>query len=220
MRKYPFIGFFEYLRKHLLFLPQQNFIIFHVFCSLALVSEVDFPQFNSISSMKEMLDYYATGPASEIDSSARFDFDIWNLIENWRRILGIAGNRLLDIGGGLGKFSAMAIRRGFDVTMVDISRDIIQRAVALHPELKNRVYILDIFNPQNVTDFIRKHGQFDIILSLGFVVNHTDSPEKILCALDNHLKLAKANSLLVIDIEIGEIGPFLHGVISGAHYYH
>jgi len=155
--------------------------------------------------MKEMLDYYATGPASEIDSSARFDFDIWNLIENWRRILGIAGNRLLDVGGGLGKFSAMAIRKGFDVTMVDISRDIIQRAVALHPELKDRVYILDIFNPQNVTDFIRKHGQFDIILSLGFVVNHTDSPEKILCALDNHLKLAKANSLLVIDIEVCEM---------------
>lgn len=150
--------------------------------------------------------FYNTMEEDLITSEPSFTFDMWNLIlellnENGKS----AKRRLIDVGGGTGRLSRIGFKHGFDVYLTDILPELLDIAVTKYNEFEGRTYILDIFDPKSVDEFIDAHGYFDVVLCLGFVINHTDSLEKTETAFFNLVKLMNNGAVLVLDALIREL---------------
>jgi SAM-dependent methyltransferase len=156
---------------------------------------------------REIRKYYLSINEEEVISDiSQKKFDIWELMEKFRRELGVE-RRLIDIGGGMGYFAYNALKEGYDVIMIDALEEFVKKAGEKYPELKERVYVVDIFNEENVSKFIDKLGQFDVVTVLGSVPNHAVNKKKLKRGLYNILKFGNTNSLLVIDLLLEEMFP-------------
>lgn len=141
-----------------------------------------------------------------ITSESDFTFDMWSLILGLLNENGKEGKRrLIDVGGGTGRLSRAAFRYGFEVYLTDILPELLNIATAKYSEFEGRTYLLDIFDPKSVDDFIDAHGYFDVVLCLGFVINHTDSLERTETAFFNLVKLMNDKAVLVLDALIREL---------------
>jgi SAM-dependent methyltransferase len=155
----------------------------------------------------EVKRYYASAPDKEIisDTSAK-TFDIWSIVESWRKKLGI-GNRLLDVGVGTGDFFHQAFKKGYNVMGVDLLEEIVQKVATKFPELKDKLQIVNILDEKSVSEFVRKFNKFDIVTILGLVPNHAENKQQLMTTLYNLTKFAGVNSLIVVDILLEEMYP-------------
>lgn len=155
----------------------------------------------------EVKSYYVSAPDKEISSdiSAK-TFDIWSIIESWRKKLGI-GNRLLDVGVGTGSFVYQGFKKGYNVMGVDLLEEILQKVSTKFPELKDKLQIVNILDEKSVSAFVRKFNQFDIVTILGLVPNHAENKQQLMTTLYNITKFAGVNSLIVEDLILEEMYP-------------
>ena len=116
-------------------------------------------------------DWAASTPASEV--RVRECFDALTAVEN-RFILGqmgpLAGKLVLDVGSGLGESSVYLALRGAQVTMVDISPGMINKAkeVGLH-------YGVHLEGTPAVGEFLPVgDGEFDIVYTANTIHHVTD----------------------------------------------
>jgi len=155
----------------------------------------------------EMEKYYLSIDEKEILSDiSQKTFDIWEVMSNYRKELHI-GQKLIDIGGGIGHFTYKASKKGYNVTMIDVLKEFIERTREKYPELKDRVYLLDIFDEKKVMEFVQGKGQFDVVTVLGSVLNHVENKRELNGGLYNIVKLGETNSLFVIDLLLEEMFP-------------
>jgi SAM-dependent methyltransferase len=80
-----------------------------------------------------------------------------------------AGDRVLDVGAGLGDLAAAAARRGAIVTGVDLAPEMVRAARRRHPELT--------FVEGDAEALPFADGEFDAVVA-AFVVNHLPEPER------------------------------------------
>lgn len=83
--------------------------------------------------------------------------------------------KILDSGGGTGKYSVLLKQKGFDVTLTDISSKSIEIARAKFEKLELSIpsYVCDSEN----TSF--QDSTFDLIMFNGAVISYTASPKKL-----------------------------------------
>ncbi|MHA1991943.1 MAG: class I SAM-dependent methyltransferase [Candidatus Hodarchaeales archaeon] len=139
-------------------------------------------------------------------------FNLWDIIENHRKKLNI-GKKLLDIGSGLGNFAIDAYSKDYNVFIIDILEEFIKEITTNQPELKRKAFLVDIFNEEDVSNFINEQNQFDVITVLGSVPNHAKDKMELERCLFNITKLGKTNSLFVIDFLQQEMFPESPSVI-------
>jgi len=110
-----------------------------------------------------------------------FDLNLKEILD----IFNLKNGKLLELGCGTGYDSEYLVRRGFDVTAIDISKDAIETA-------KNNTQGLNI--DYIVGDFFKDlpNKQFDIVYDRGFLHNYQDNFleifEKLSNAMSNHGK--------------------------------
>ncbi len=171
----------------------------------------------------EVRKYYVSAPEKEISSDVSAKtFDIWNVIEFWRKKLEI-GNRLLDVGIGTGHFTYQALRKGYNVVGIDFLEELLEKVAKKFPELKGKLHIVNVLDEKSVSEFVRKFNQFDIVTVLGLVPNHAENKQQLTATLYNITKFAGVNSLIVEDLLLQEMFPgrpeiywseFTHTLIS------
>lgn len=155
----------------------------------------------------EVKRYYVSAPDKEISSDVSAKtFDIWSIIEGWRKKLGI-GNRLLDVGIGTGHFTYQAFRKGYNVMGIDFLEDLLEKVANKFPELKGKLQIVNVLDEKSVSEFVRKFNQFDIVTILGLVPNHAENKQQLMTTLYNITKFAAVNSLIVEDLLLEEMFP-------------
>jgi SAM-dependent methyltransferase len=80
-----------------------------------------------------------------------------------------AGDRVLDVGSGLGDLAAAAAARGAHATGIDLAPDMVRVARERHPRLT--------FLEGDAEDLPFEDGAFDVVVS-AFVINHLPDPER------------------------------------------
>jgi len=163
--------------------------------------------FRSRIDKKEMAKYYHSITDDELYSQTKFVFDLWPTLNGIVKQFGKKKLRIIDVGGGKGDIIIAGSKYGYEVFLTDIYEDFLKEAVKRYPELSNRVALLDIFNTKNVIEFINRYGYFDVVLCLGFVLNHTDSLDAFRRGFANLIKLANENSVIVVDIMLSDMYP-------------
>jgi ubiquinone/menaquinone biosynthesis C-methylase UbiE len=83
---------------------------------------------------------------------------------------------LLDLGGGTGKYSVMFAKRGYKVTLVDISNESLKVA---ENKFKKENLSISIVSASG-EKLPMENESFDIIVMLGGVISYTPDPDKLL----------------------------------------
>jgi hypothetical protein len=162
---------------------------------------------NVATHQAEVRDYYLRISVEEISSHlGAFTFDLWESVENYRKRTG-AGARWLDIGGGVGEVAAISLEKGYDVHMTEVFDELLRSAERRHPQLRGRLSSLDIFDSYAVRQFVEREGTYDIVTSLGAVLNHART--RAICdrGFANLIRLAGSTGILVVDIMLSEMFP-------------
>ena len=81
-----------------------------------------------------------------------------------------SGARVLEIGCGSGRDAAWFLARGFEVTALDGSQAMADRAVELHPELADRIRVVRLPAALPFED-----GAFDAVVSLATIMHLSKS---------------------------------------------
>jgi ubiquinone/menaquinone biosynthesis C-methylase UbiE len=84
--------------------------------------------------------------------------------------------KVLDAGGGTGRWSAFLARQGYEVTLMDISPDMLQMAVEKFKKAKLNVTIVE----GNIENTPFEEDAFDLVLAEGGVISITPNPQKML----------------------------------------
>jgi len=89
--------------------------------------------------------------------------------------------QVLDVGCATGTFALTLMRRGMDVTGIDLNSTMIQSACRRNPEPRTnaRFFLMDMMEVGKTF----AHGRFDLILCLGNTIVHLDGPDQILAFL-------------------------------------
>jgi SAM-dependent methyltransferase len=84
---------------------------------------------------------------------------------------------VLDVGCATGTFALTLMRRGMDVTGVDLNTAMIQSACRRNPEPRTnaRFFMMNMMEVGNSF----AHGRFDLVLCLGNTLVHLDGPDQI-----------------------------------------
>ncbi|MFP4565098.1 MAG: class I SAM-dependent methyltransferase [Spirochaetaceae bacterium] len=77
-----------------------------------------------------------------------------------------AAARILELGAGSGRDAAFLLERGFEVTALDGSEAMVERAASLHPELAGRIFVHRLPAPLPFAD-----AAFDAVLSLATLMH-------------------------------------------------
>jgi len=77
------------------------------------------------------------------------------------------GDRLLECGAGSGRDAVFLLNKGMDVTAVDASPEMIHEAIFLHPELKDRLKVLNL--PEELKIF--PPNSFDGVFSIATIMH-------------------------------------------------
>lgn len=156
-----------------------------------------------------MKKYYSNISDDELYSFTKITFDLWqtitSLIDKIKKHSHKRKIRVVDVGGGKGDISAIGLKLGYEILLTDIFPDFLKEAESKYPKLKGKTFLLDIFNEEQVIEFINEQGFFDVVLCLGFVLNHTDSQKKFIKGFENLIKLSNSYSIIVIDLMISDM---------------
>ncbi len=143
--------------------------------------------------VKEFYDSNAEAEWQRLDSPlSRIEFvSTLRLIEKYFPKQG----HICDIGGGPGRYTIELIRRGFAVTLIDISDEEIRLAGTELDDLKLTAEQLIVGDAQDLKAFVS--GSFDAALSLG-PMYHIVEPENRLGALRELVRILKPDGVAII----------------------
>jgi ubiquinone/menaquinone biosynthesis C-methylase UbiE len=144
---------------------------------------------------------------SELFDMIAADYDAWYESELGRTIDGVerdlvsrlflpSGPKILEVGCGTGQYTTWLVNKGFKVTAVDVSNEMIRRAQAKILGLEKEVEWINA----DIVSLYSSLGMYDGILSItAFEFIH--DPEKVLANLFNHIVVG---GCLVVGIIAGE----------------
>lgn len=136
--------------------------------------------------------YDALAPAYDL-LTTEHDHDRWTeLLEACARDAGLQGTRLLDVACGTGNTLVPMLRRGYQVTGVDVSE-------AMLAEARRKTATA----ARLVTGDMRRLallGEFDLIWCLGDALNYLDSEAELAAALAGFRRNLTADGVVVFDV--------------------
>jgi ubiquinone/menaquinone biosynthesis C-methylase UbiE len=100
--------------------------------------------------------------------------------------------KLLDLGGGTGKYSLLLSKFGYDVTLADISKESLKVAYEKFKQENVSISIINISGEE----LSFENNSFDIIIMLGGVINYTPNYDKL---LKECKRVLKQNGILYFD---------------------
>lgn len=103
--------------------------------------------------------------------------------------------KVLDVGCATGTFALSLMKKGMDVTGIDLNPSMIQSACRRNPEPRTNARFFLMNMMEIGTSFA--HGRFDIILCLGNTLVHLEGPEQILSFLKQARDLLRPGGALV-----------------------
>ena len=83
---------------------------------------------------------------------------------------------LLDLGGGTGKYSIILSKKGYNITLVDISSQSLEIA---RKKIEKEKLLVKIINSSG-ENLPMENEVYDIVLMIGGVINYTPEPEKLI----------------------------------------
>ena len=120
-----------------------------------------------------------------------------------------AASAILDLGGGAGAYAFPLAKKGYQVTLADISEDLIGQAKETKDaEGEKTIVSCDVVNATDLG--IYKDGQFDAVLLLGPLYHLTEEEERQSCIREVH-RVLKPGGIVVaafIPYLSGSIGVF------------
>jgi SAM-dependent methyltransferase len=146
--------------------------------------------------MSSTLDYYNRNAAA---ASARYVEADMRELHEWLLTAVPPRSRVLELGCGCGRETAFLHSRGFDVTATDGSREMLDQAAHLFPELEGRLQHLVLPTRFPFPDF-----SFDNILALA-VLMHLD-PEAIKLTFSEIRRVLKPGGKLLLSVPTSRTG--------------
>lgn len=120
-----------------------------------------------------------------------------------------AAGAILDLGGGAGAYAFPLAKKGYQVTLADISENLIRQAGEIKDtEGTKNIVSCDVVNATDLK--IYKDGQFDAVLLLGPLYHLTEEEERQSCIREVH-RVLKPGGIVVaafIPYLSGSIGVF------------
>ncbi|MFA6505146.1 MAG: class I SAM-dependent methyltransferase [Treponemataceae bacterium] len=103
--------------------------------------------------------------------------------------------KVLDVGCATGSFALALMKKGMDVTGIDLNPSMIQSACRRNPEPRTnaRFFLMNMMEVGSAFS----HGRFDIIVCLGNTLVHLDGPAQILSFLKQARDLLRPGGALV-----------------------
>ncbi len=128
---------------------------------------------------KALIDYYGADPIREWDRlsepNSRLEYaTTMHLIEKHFPAQG----RILDIGGGPGRYAIELLRRGFEVTLLDVSQDLINLAKEKIAQAQIGAATFRVGDARDLKDFPDSH--YDAALLMGPLYHILDRADRIL----------------------------------------
>lgn len=102
-------------------------------------------------------------------------------LDRWQSIFR-PGARVLDLGGGIGRFVPPCIEFGCNVVLVDADPDSLACATRHFAELSDRIVLVHA-RAENLPDL----GQFDVVIACE-LLNYVDSPEAVVRGIEQRLR--------------------------------
>lgn len=124
--------------------------------------------------------------------TAGHDYEAW--LTNLERLAlnaRLVGKRVLDIACGTGKSFEPLLRRGYEITGVDVSAGMLEHAAAKHPEV--RLIRCDMRELAVI-------GRFDLVTCLDDALNYLEDPADMLAAFRAAATNLRAGGLYVFDL--------------------
>jgi 2-polyprenyl-3-methyl-5-hydroxy-6-metoxy-1,4-benzoquinol methylase len=146
------------------------------------------------------------------NAEGRLEYDICKSI-----ILGYLNksDRILDLGGGAGKYSIELAKQGYNVTLADLSERLLEQARTYVEE--NDIPSLQSYDAVNAIDLSRYNdNSFDVIILFGPMYHLLDSDERNKCVSEVY-RVLKPNGII-----FASFIPYLTGavgVVSRAFYF-
>lgn len=110
--------------------------------------------------------------------------------------------KILDIGGGTGVYAFELYKAGYDVVLLDISQEIIEKSKYNYKKIYNHKFnnkidfiVADV---RDIDEFIS--NEFDIVLCLGGVLSIINSETERTSVINKIINAGKNNSILIISI--------------------
>lgn len=133
--------------------------------------------------------------------------------------------RILDAGGGIGRFAIPLAKKSYDITLSDISKEMLDKAknIAKKNKIKNINFI-----KESITDMKgQKNNSFDAILIMNAILDYCGNHKK---ALKEIMRILKPNGILIgnvnnrfiycsrHELKDGEINLFKRNMKTGNRY--
>jgi ubiquinone/menaquinone biosynthesis C-methylase UbiE len=101
--------------------------------------------------------------------------------------------RILDLGGGVGRYSIELTKMGHEVTLIDLASKNIKNALKLSKEKKVKIYKVEVGDALDLSNF--KEDTFDVVLAMGPFYHIQDLKLRIQC-INEIKRILKENGLL------------------------
>ncbi|KAL1923593.1 uncharacterized protein VTP21DRAFT_8573 [Calcarisporiella thermophila] len=147
----------------------------------------------AVSSVDNVEKYYDSDPQLEWDRLAVYPTEFHVTLRVLRDSLPPAPARIADIGGGPGRYSLELTRRGYDVTLLDLSSANLKLAKEKAAELK--VELKEVIHG-NALDLPFADSSFDAVLLLGPLYHFHSREQRVKC-LRETLRVVKPGGLIV-----------------------
>jgi len=146
--------------------------------------------------MSNTLHYYNMNAAA---ASAGYVAADMRKLHEWLLTVVPPRSRVLELGCGCGREAVFLHRHDFDITATDGSREMLEQAAELFPELKGRLQLLVL-----PSRFPFPDSTFDNVLALAMLM-HLD-PEAIKLVLSEIRRVLKPGGKLVVSVPTSRTG--------------
>lgn len=148
--------------------------------------------------MKDVQDYYDSTAEDEYtrlapDRPLHYQLEFERTIEQISDYLPEEGH-ILDAGGGAGRYTEWLVDHGYQVTLLDLSREQLQKAK------ENCDTNSVTFCQGSITDLPLKSSQFDAVLCTGGPLSHIISDSERKSALREFQRVSKENIPLFVSV--------------------
>lgn len=124
-------------------------------------------------------EFYDRDPQSECDRHDRYPFEFPITCRHIGKYLSRSRSRILDIGGGPGRYSLHLASLGHRVSLVDLSEGNINFARDMSSRLNIVLEHCQVGNALDLSNF--PANSFDLVLNLGPLYHISDSADRALC---------------------------------------
>jgi S-adenosylmethionine-dependent methyltransferase len=141
--------------------------------------------------MKKIKDIYES--YDEFDRLLRHRMEFYINLRFIKENLSEKKLRILDLGGGVGRYSIELTKMGHEVTLIDLASKNIKNALKLSKEEKVKIHKAEVGNALDLSNI--KTDAFDVVLAMGPFYHIKDLKLRVQC-INEIKRVLKENGLL------------------------